>query len=71
MEERINFVLDELLFIEAALHNGGCHKAYAGYLDFKGDIQRLSAADKEAAEQLLAVATEGYRLEKHCFLLDY
>ena len=49
----INTILDEIEFIHNALKNSNCHLAKAMYLDFCGDVKKLSERDRGAACSLL------------------
>ena len=53
MFDLINEILEEILGVQEALKNGNCHVAKAFFLDFCGDVAKLSKEDYNAACDLL------------------
>ena len=45
MFDLINEILEEILGVQEALKNGNCHVAKAFFLDFCGDVAKLSKED--------------------------
>ena len=63
-EEIISIVLDEIIEIINALKSGHALKAWAMYLDFCGDVNKLSRRDYGAACVLMwdSIASAGFEI---------
>ena len=62
----INVVLDEIIATIEALRNGNAIAAYAMYLDWKGDVNKLNSRDYSAACALFWYGIEDAGFELYC-----